>query len=109
MARLEIASYRTSRLVSRGDGAHLRRAIEEAWDSGETMVLDFANVRIASVSFFDEALGLLARHHPINELTARVRVENIDPGDRNLLNNIVLSRSRERVATGDEPKTNSTA
>lgn len=51
---------------------------------------------IASVSFFDESLGLLALAHPLAELTARVRVENIEPADRSLLNSIVQSRSRER-------------
>lgn len=98
MPRLEIASYCKARLVSRGDGAHLRRAIEEAWNADGPLVLDFANVRVASVSFFDEALGLLAREYPIDELTKRVRVENIDPGDRTLLNNIVRSRAKERAA-----------
>jgi hypothetical protein len=35
--------------------------IEENWNNQGPVVLDFEGVRIASVSFFDEALGLLAR------------------------------------------------
>jgi hypothetical protein len=62
-------------------------------------------VRIASVSFFDESLGLLARHHPLDEIRRRVRVENIDPADRRLLNDIVQSRSRERrLADATDPQ-----
>jgi len=97
MPRLEIASYCKTARVTRGDGARLRRAIEETWNVGEPLVLDFSGVNIASVSFFDEALGLLAKEHPLDELTARVRVENISPGDRTLLNSIVTSRAKERT------------
>lgn len=99
MARLSIANECKSALVSRGDGALLRRAIESHWSDSEQLVLDFADVRVASVSFFDESFGMLAKRHSIDELTKRIKVENIDPSDRALLNRIVLSRSRERSAT----------
>ncbi len=97
MSRLNVATY-CARRLTRGDGAHLRHAIEDAWNAPEPLVLDFASVTIASVSFFDEALGLLARQYPLEELTKRVKVENMVPADRALLNTIVLSRSRERLA-----------
>jgi hypothetical protein len=96
MPRLTIATYCGTKRVSRGDGARLRHAIEEAWDGTEPLILDFTGVTIASVSFFDEALGLLAREHPLSELTRRVKVENISNPDRTLLNGIVTSRSKER-------------
>jgi hypothetical protein len=95
MPRIDISKHCASR-VTRGDGAHLRHAIEQAWEGTEPVVLDFDGVTIASVSFFDESLGLLALSHPLSELTARVQVENIVPADRSLLNSIVQSRSRER-------------
>jgi hypothetical protein len=82
--------------VTRDDGAHLRHAIEQAWHDAGPIVLDFRGLTIASVSFFDEALGVLALEHPVEELTRRVRVENMVAADRELLNNIVSSRRRER-------------
>ena len=96
MAHIAIATYCDSKLVSRGDGALVRRAVEKHWDDNEPLLLDFSGVRVASVSFFDEALGLLARKFPLDEIRVRVRVENIDPTDRALLNRIVIARARER-------------
>jgi hypothetical protein len=98
MAKIRIAEFCKGSHVTRGDGAHLRKAIEEHWDDAEPLSLDFSGVRIASVSFFDESLGLLAKKRPVDEIRKRVRVENIDEGDRALLNRIVLSRSKERAA-----------
>jgi hypothetical protein len=76
----------------------LRRHIEQHWNEVEPIVLDFKDVVIASISFFDESFGVLALHHPLAELTRRIKVENIDPPDRQLLNTIVLARERERTA-----------
>lgn len=102
MAQIRISEYCKTSRVTRGDGAHLRRGIEEHWADADPLVLDFSGVRIASVSFFDESLGLLAKAHPIEELRRRVRVENIDPADRALLNRIVLAREKERLAATEE-------
>jgi hypothetical protein len=96
MAKIVITDYCRASRVTRGDGAHLRHAIEKHWQDTEALVLDFSGVRIASVSFFDESLGVLAKNHTIEELTRRVRVENIDPADRRLLNTIVVARDKER-------------
>jgi hypothetical protein len=51
------------------------------WDDAEPLSLDFSGVRIASVSFFDESLGLLAKKRPVDELKKRARVENIEEGE----------------------------
>jgi hypothetical protein len=98
MARIHIATEYQSKRVTRSDGAELRAAIEKHWADAEPLVLDFSGVRIASVSFFDESLGRLALLHPVEELTTRVKVENIDPADRRLLDDIVRSRLQERKA-----------
>jgi hypothetical protein len=103
MSRLHISEFCKSSHVTRGDGAHLRRAIEQRWSEPDQLVLDFLGVRVASVSFFDESLGLLAKRHELDELTRRVRVENMDPADKALLNSIVLARSRERRASQSDP------
>lgn len=96
MTHLNVATLCGARRVTREDGRVLREAILQHWTEAETVTLDFNGVRIASVSFFDESLGLLARQHPLDEIRRRVRVENMDPADRRLLNDIVQSRSRER-------------
>jgi hypothetical protein len=103
MARLHIATYCKTARVSRGDGALLRHTIEEHWNDREPLVLDFSDVRIASVSFFDESLGRLALTHPLEELTKRVKVEHMDPADRRLLNNIVQARAKERTTPVPTP------
>jgi hypothetical protein len=103
MSRLKISEYCKSKYVTRGDGAYLRRAIEQRWSEPDQLVLDFTGVRIASVSFFDESLGLLAKQHALEELTRRVRVEHMDPADKALLNSIVVARARERRDGNGEP------
>ena len=96
MPTLNIPEYCGHGRVTRADGARVRAFIEQRWGCGEPIVLDFSGVRIASVSFLDEALGLLARTHPVEELARRVRAVNMDKSDRALLNRIVQSRARER-------------
>lgn len=98
MHKLRINEFCKGAHVSRQDGARVRDAIEKNWDSGEPIELDFDGVNIASVSFFDESIGLLALEHDSGELTARIRVTNISPADRSLLNRIVSDRLRERAA-----------
>lgn len=85
--------------MTRENGAQLRDAIEKHWSDEEPLVVDFSGLRIASVSFFDESFGLLAAKHPVEVLTKKVKVENIDPQGRSLLNSIASSRVREREAS----------
>ncbi len=98
MPKLLVAQVCHAARVSRRDGEALRHLLEKNWSDPEPVVLDFEGVVIASVSFFDESFGVLAQHHPLAELTRRIRVENIQPDDRRLLNTIVLAREREREA-----------
>ena len=95
MARIVISERFKGSRVTREDGAKLRALIEEHWNDSEPLVLDFSGLRIASASFFDESLGVLAKQLPLDELTRRVRIEGIDPADRKLLNQIVLARAEE--------------
>jgi hypothetical protein len=96
MHRLQIAELCKDSRVFRSDGARLRQVIEKHWDSDQPIVLDFSGVRIASVSFFDESIGMLALTHPLEELTRRIQVDHMDPPDRMLLNSIVSARASER-------------
>jgi hypothetical protein len=96
VTRLLVADVCGAARVSRADGGALRQHIEEHWGESQPTVVDFSGVTIASVSFFDESFGMLALVHPIEDLTRHIKVENIAPPDRKLLNSIVLSRQRER-------------
>ena len=96
MARIDVAEFCSGAHLTRADGARLRAEIEGHWNDSDPVCLDFKGLRIASVSFFDESLGLLALKHALDELARRVRIENINPPDRELLNKIVSTRAKER-------------
>ena len=106
MPRIQIAQLSSGSNVTRSDGAVLRAAIEQLWSDAEPVTLDFQALRIASVSFFDEGVGVLAKAYGRDVIAKRLRVENIDPNDRKLLNEIVSSRARERehATNGDSLK-----
>jgi hypothetical protein len=89
-------------VVSREDGARLREAILANWNSSEPLELDFQGVRVASVSFFDESIGLLALQYPPEDISAHVRGVNIGASDRSLLNKVVSERIRERTQAHNE-------
>jgi membrane protease subunit (stomatin/prohibitin family) len=79
--------------ITRADGAILRDEIERHWEN--MLVLDFSGLRIASMSFFDESFGLLAKKYQM-ELVRKVKVENMNPQDRKILNGIVSKRISEK-------------
>lgn len=85
-----------TRHVTRDDGARVNERIRKVWDRGP-VVVDFGNLKIASVSFIDQAIGVLALDHDAAEVRDHVRCVNIDPFDEQLLDDILISRSRQRV------------
>ena len=94
--RIAVADVCGGDLVYRVEGARLRAAIEAAWPSGETIEIDFANLRIASASFLDEGVAQMALERPLDEIRARLSVVNITAPDRRLLNQLLASRGRQR-------------
>jgi hypothetical protein len=56
--------------------------------------VDFAGMKITSVSFFDESFGVLAKQYG-EQLLEHIKLEEIDPFDLALVRDIVSSRSRE--------------
>lgn len=106
MSRILVSNICPESHVTRSDGAVLRDAIEQTWTDEQPTTLDFSGLRVASVSFFDESIGVLARAHGRDMIAKRLRVEGIDANDRNLLNEIVSSRSREHehAKSGDVVK-----
>ncbi|HEY1691705.1 MAG TPA: STAS-like domain-containing protein [Polyangiaceae bacterium] len=96
MNRLYLTEVCKDSRVTRRDGEALRDVLEAHWSDVEPLILDFEGAAIASASFFDESFGALALRYPLAEVTRRIKVENIAPEDRRLLNTLVRARQRER-------------
>ena len=96
--RIAITDICGGDLVYRTEGARLRAAIEAAWVSPGLIEVDFANRRIASASFLDEGIAHIALDRSVDEIRARLSVVNITPPDRRLLNDLLASRARQRLA-----------
>src|SRR4051812_12729543 len=91
--------------VFREDGVRLRHAIEDGWLKTETIDVDFEKIRIASASFLDEGIAVLALRLPLDEIRKRLRIQNLTTPDRRLLNELTLARARERRQASDSSRT----
>jgi len=98
--RITITEICGASRISRADGLKLRKAIEQRWSDRGPLEVDFENVRIASLSFLDEAIALLALDHPVDVLKSRLKLLNLRDADRRLLNSRIMSRAREREGSG---------
>lgn len=92
-------------VMSRSDGAKLREQIERRWSDTEPLEIDFERISIASISFLDEAIAILALDHPVEVLRRRLELVNILDADRRLLNAQIRARARTRAedAGGEIP------
>jgi hypothetical protein len=88
--------------IYRDDGLKLREAILRRWSDAEPLEIDFEGASIASISFLDEAIAVLALDHPVDVLKRRLKLVNIIDPDRRLLNAQIVSRARERAEHGGE-------
>ena len=85
-------------IVTRDHGRRLYAMVRGALDAGEDrVVVDFDGLQVTSVSFFDEAFGTLAKELGQEKFSSLVRLSDIDPFDHALVNDIVVSRSRQSV------------
>jgi hypothetical protein len=74
----------------------MRKLLEDALKSGDaSIVVDFAGMKITSVSFFDESFGTLAKRYG-EDLLKKFDLAAIDPFDLHLVRDIVSSRTREQ-------------
>ena len=87
-----------NKVATRRDGRVLHEALVEALKGGHRITLDFEDMLIASVSFMDEAFGRLALRYSLDRLKRDLSIQNIQEFDRALLNDIIISRSRQRRA-----------
>ena len=82
--------------VFREDGIKLRHAVEDGWLHSESVEIDFEKIRIASASFMDEGIAVLALRMPLDEIRRKLKIVNLTEPDRRLLNELTLARARER-------------
>ena len=85
--------------VTRDDGKVIHDKVRELWGKFDRIRINFANLLIASVSFMDEAFGHLALEHSPDDLRRKLKFVNVDDYDRALLNDIILSRVRQKRLT----------
>ena len=83
-------------IVTRENGKQVHDLIRSKWDESEKIKIDFGNVLIASVSFIDEIFGKLAFEFSREEIQSKLQMLNIQDFDRALLNDILVSRFRQK-------------
>lgn len=82
--------------VTRDDGGRINKIISSNWKKEKKFIIDFDNTLVASVSFMDEAFGKLALSYSKDDIKAKLKLENIGDYDRSLLNDILVSRFRQK-------------
>jgi hypothetical protein len=82
--------------VSREDGLVVAKMLLQAMEEEDTITIDFNNILIASVSFFDEAFGKLAFKYSREVLAKKLDFKNMESFDRALLNDILISRYHQK-------------
>lgn len=99
MITMSIKDQFGSDTIKREHGARLRTFLESNWDQTDVVEIDFGNIKIASASFFDEAIGKLVfdEDNPtasksVDEIKGKILPKNLDPNDRVLLNDVILDR-----------------
>lgn len=90
--RIDLKKEYGKQTVTRDDGKVVADRLNKAMKKEDKIVIDFSNILIASVSFFDEAFGKLAFKYSKETLGKKLVLENMEDFDRALLNDILISR-----------------
>lgn len=93
---IDLKDFCYKRAVTGEDGQKIHKVIQDSWDNEDKITINFSNILIASVSFFEEAFGKLTFKYPINMLKEKLIFENMDNYDKALLNDILTSRYRQK-------------
>ncbi len=95
---IDIKQICGKRIITRDDGGVVYGLILNSWNREDKIELDFKNIQIASVSFIDEAFGMLANIFTRDEMKSKLGFVNMDVYDKQLLNNILISRFKQKEA-----------
>lgn len=104
VTELNIEQISGKKTVSREDGGLVYEKIKALWQEYDRISVNFANLLVASVSFMDEAFGQLAIEHSQEELRNKLEFVNMSRFDRALLNDIIISRIRQRLLKKNEQR-----
>ena len=96
LMNIDLKEFYHKRTITRDDGKIIADLILEKWKTENKITIDFSNILIASVSFMDEAFGKLAFEFSLKELQNKLSFVNIEQYDRALLNDILISRYRQK-------------
>ena len=94
--KINLKKERGTQTITREDGLVIAKKLMKAIEEGDKVVIDFDNILIASVSFFDEAFGKLAFKYSRETLVKKLSFKNIEEYDRALLNDILISRYHQQ-------------
>ena len=95
MVIISIKDHFGKGIGSREGGQRLRLFLEDNWDKTDIFQINFDNLKIASVSFFDETFGKLVFKHTPKELKSKMELKNLNIDDRELLNSVISDRVKE--------------
>jgi hypothetical protein len=94
--KIDIMQISGKKIVTRADGEKINNILSEKWNTEKIININFDNVLVASVSFMDEAFGKLALKYDREALKNKLKFTNIVDYDRALLNDILISRYRQK-------------
>ena len=102
---IDIVSVCETDMISRKAGELIREKLLANWAEPE-LRLFLHGRKIASVSFFDEAIGLLMKKggKTIDEMRIKLKFPELSPSDINLLNKVINPRLEELDGQSPTPR-----
>ena len=96
-SRLRIIDLCGPHCVGKEDGETLFKALLPLVETGEPIRLDFEGIVTITSSFLNASLGRIIGRMPYEEFTKRVRWENVDRNDDELIR-LVIENAREHFS-----------
>lgn len=92
---IQVKHFLHCNVTTRDDGAVLRNHLASYWDYVDCFRIDFQRMQVASVSFIDEAFGMLAESHSRKEIEAKLKLLNMNQYDKQMFESILASRTKQ--------------
>ncbi|GLI54470.1 STAS-like domain-containing protein [Thermodesulfovibrio yellowstonii] len=74
---------------SRFTGEEVRNIMKEAFDKGESVILDFQGIEGITQSFGDEIVGIFTRIHGVEFVKNNIKLENANEKVKSILNWVI--------------------
>jgi len=92
--RICVKDFVGTNSTTREDGHKIYKYLNDHWLEFESIDIDFNRLQVASVSFFDEAFGMLAKEYSKKEIEKKIHFYNMNENDQDLFNSIIQSRHK---------------